>query len=98
MIAESFERIHRSNLIGMGVLPIQLENINIQDLGIKSSDLIDIKLHSEIKPLEKISLILKQGEVTRELQCTLRIDTINELQYYKSDGILNFVLKNILKN
>ena len=82
----------------MGVLPIQLENINIQDLGIKSSDLIDIKLHSEIKPLEKIYLILKQGEVTRELQCTLRIDTINELQYYKSDGILNFVLKNILKN
>ena len=98
VIAESFERIHRSNLIGMGVLPIQLENTNIQDLDIKSSDLIDIKLHSKIKPLEKIAVILNQGEVTRELQCTLRIDTINELQYYKSDGILNFVLKNILKN
>ena len=98
VIAESFERIHRSNLIGMGVLPIQLDNTNIQELSIKSSDLVDIKLHSEIKPLEKISLILKQGEVTKELQCTLRIDTINELQYYKSDGILNFVLKNILKN
>ena len=98
VIAESFERIHRSNLIGMGVLPIQLDNINIQELGIKSSDLVDIKLHSEIKPLEKISVILKQGGETRELQCTLRIDTINELQYYKSDGILNFVLKNILKN
>ena len=98
VIAESFERIHRSNLIGMGVLPIQLDNTNIQDLGIKSSDLVDIKLHSEIKPLEKISVILKQGGGTRELQCTLRIDTINELQYYKSDGILNFVLKNILKN
>ena len=98
VIAESFERIHRSNLVGMGVLPIQLDNTNIQDLGIKSSDLVDIKLHSEIKPLEKISVILKQGVDTRELQCTLRIDTINELQYYKSDGILNFVLKNILKN
>ena len=98
VIAESFERIHRSNLIGMGVLPIQLDNTNIQELGIKSSDLVDIKLHSEIKPLEKISVILKQGGETRELQCTLRIDTINELQYYKSDGILNFVLKNILKN
>ena len=98
VIAESFERIHRSNLIGMGVLPIQLDNTNIQELGIKSSDLIDIKLHSEIKPLEKISVILKQGEDAKELQCTLRIDTINELQYYKSDGILNFVLKNILKN
>ena len=98
VIAESFERIHRSNLIGMGVLPIQLDNTNIQELGIKSSDLVDIKLHPEIKPLEKISVILKQGDNTRELQCTLRIDTINELQYYKSDGILNFVLKNILKN
>ena len=98
VIAESFERIHRSNLIGMGVLPIQLDNTNIQELGIKSSDLIDIKLHSEIKPLEKISVILKQGDATKELQCTLRIDTINELQYYKSDGILNFVLNNILKN
>ena len=98
VIAESFERIHRSNLIGMGVLPIQLDNTNIQELGIKSSDLVDIKLHSEIKPLEKISVILKQGDDTRELQCTLRIDTINEIQYYKSDGILNFVLKNILKN
>ena len=98
VIAESFERIHRSNLIGMGILPIQLDNTNIKDLGIKSSDLVDIKLHSEIKPLEKISVILKQGDDTRELQSTLRIDTINELQYYKSDGILNFVLKNILKN
>ena len=98
VIAESFERIHRSNLIGMGVLPIQLDNTNIQELGIKSSDLVDIKLHSEIKPLEKISAILKQGGDTREVKCTLRIDTINELQYYKSDGILNFVLKNILKN
>ena len=98
VIAESFERIHRSNLIGMGVLPIQLDNTNIQELGIKSSDLVDIKLHTEIKPLEKISVILKQGDDVRELQCTLRIDTINELQYYKSDGILNFVLKNILKN
>lgn len=98
VIAESFERIHRSNLIGMGVLPIQLDNTNIQELGIKSSDLVDIKLHSEIKPLEKISVILKQGDATKELHCTLRIDTINELQYYKSDGILNFVLNNILKN
>jgi aconitate hydratase len=98
VIAESFERIHRSNLIGMGVLPIQLDNTKIQELGIKSSDLVDIKLHLEIKPLEKISVILKQGNATKELQCTLRIDTINELQYYKSDGILNFVLNNILKN
>jgi len=82
----------------MGVLPIQLDNTNIRELGIQSSDLVDIKLHSKIKPLEKICVMLKQSEATKELHCTLRIDTINELQYYKSDGILNFVLKNILKN
>ena len=98
VIAESFERIHRSNLIGMGVLPIQLERTTIKELEIQSSDLIDIKLHSEIKPLEEISVIVKKREISREFKCTLRIDTINELQYYKSDGILNFVLKNILKN
>ena len=73
VIAESFERIHRSNLVGMGVLPIQLKSHTINDLNVQSSDLIKI-------------------------DCILRIDTINELQYYKADGILNFVLKNILKN
>ena len=96
VIAESFERIHRSNLIGMGVLPIQLDNTNIQELGIKSSDLVDIKLHSEIKPLEKISVIIKQGDLSKDVPCTLRIDTFNSLPDYKSDGILNFVLNSIL--
>ena len=98
VIAESFERIHRSNLVGMGVLPIQLNNHKLDDLDIKSSDLVDIRLDNEIKPLQDLEVCLKSDEGIKVLECTLRIDTINELQYYKADGILNFVLKNILKN
>ena len=98
VIAESFERIHRSNLVGMGVLPIQLNNHKLDDLDIKSSDLVDIKLDNEIKPLQDLEVSIKSDEGVKVLECTLRIDTINELQYYKADGILNFVLKNILKN
>ena len=98
VIAESFERIHRSNLVGMGVLPIQLNSHKLNDLNIKSSDLVDIKLSDETKPLQDLEIFIKSDEGTKILECTLRIDTINELQYYKADGILNFVLKNILKN
>ena len=98
VIAESFERIHRSNLVGMGVLPIQLNNHKLDDLDIKSSDLVDIRLDNEIKPLQDLEVSIKSDEGIKVLECTLRIDTINELQYYKADGILNFVLKNILKN
>ncbi len=98
VIAESFERIHRSNLVGMGVLPIQLNSHKLSDLNIKSSDLVDIRLDNEIKPLQDLEVCLKSDEGIKVLECTLRIDTINELQYYKADGILNFVLKNILKN
>ena len=98
VIAESFERIHRSNLVGMGVLPIQLNSHKLDVLNIKSSDLVDIKLDNKIKPLQDLEVSIKTDEGVKVLECTLRIDTINELQYYKADGILNFVLKNILKN
>ena len=98
VIAESFERIHRSNLVGMGVLPIQLKSHNLNDLNIKSSDLINVKLTKDIKPLEELEVSIESDVGTLDIVCILRIDTINELQYYKADGILNFVLKNILKN
>ncbi len=98
VIAESFERIHRSNLVGMGVLPIQLNSHKLNDLNIKSSDLVDVRLDNEIKPLQDLEVFIKSDENVKVLECTLRIDTVNELQYYKADGILNFVLKNILKN
>ena len=98
VIAESFERIHRSNLVGMGVLPIQLKSHTINDLNIQSSDLINIKLTEDLKPLQELEVIIQSNVRNVKIDCILRIDTINELQYYKADGILNFVLKNILKN
>ena len=98
VIAESFERIHRSNLVGMGVLPIQLKSHTINDLNIQSSDLINIKLTEDLKPLQELEVIIQSNMRNIKIDCILRIDTINELQYYKADGILNFVLKNILKN
>ena len=98
VIAESFERIHRSNLVGMGVLPIQLKSHTINDLNIQSSDLINIRLNEDLKPLQELEVIIQSNVRNIKIDCILRIDTINELQYYKADGILNFVLKNILKN
>ena len=98
VIAESFERIHRSNLVGMGVLPIQLKSHTINDLNIQSSDLINIKLTEDLKPLQELEVFIQNDMRDIKIDCILRIDTINELQYYKADGILNFVLKNILKN
>ena len=98
VIAESFERIHRSNLVGMGVLPIQLKSHTINDINIQSSDLINIKLTEDLKPLQELEVIIQSNVRNIKIDCILRIDTINELQYYKADGILNFVLKNILKN
>ena len=98
VIAESFERIHRSNLVGMGILPIQIKTDKINSLNICSSDLVNIHLTRNIKPLQDIDIELSQDSKISIIKGTLRIDTINELQYYKSDGILNYVLKNILKN
>ena len=98
VIAESFERIHRSNLVGMGILPIQIKTDKINSLNICSSDLVNIHLTKNIKPLQDIDIELNQDSKVSIIKATLRIDTINELQYYKSDGILNYVLKNILKN
>ena len=98
VIAESFERIHRSNLVGMGVLPIQLKSHTINDLNIQSSDLINIKLTEDLKPLQELEVFIQNDMRNIKIDCILRIDTINELQYYKADGILNFVLKHILKN
>ena len=97
VIAESFERIHRSNLIGMGVLPIQLKSESKpQKLNISSTDLISIEVNDTIEPQQNIQIKIDQFGDIKTLDCILRIDTINELEYYKADGILNFVLKNIL--
>ena len=99
VIARSFERIHRSNLVGMGVLPLQFKgNDSVQTLGITGDETFDLKgLDGEIKPQQDATLVIhrKNGE-TKEVKVLLRIDTPIEVDYYKHGGILPFVLRQLL--
>ncbi len=99
VIAESFERIHRSNLIGMGILPLQfIDGVNRQNLDLKGSELFTVKnLKNGIKPLEEVDLEIKfnNGEI-KIIKVLSRIDTKNELEYYKNGGILQYVLRNMI--
>jgi len=99
VMAESFERIHRSNLIGMGILPLQFtDSINRKNLNLIGSELISImKLENEIKPSDKVSVEIKYASGDIKIIKTLcRIDTKNELEYYKNGGILQYVLRNMI--
>ncbi len=99
VIAESFERIHRSNLIGMGVLPLQfIDNMNRKNLNLKGSELISvIDLEKGLNPSDKVKLEIKylSGEI-KKIETLCRIDTKNELEYYKNGGILQYVLRNMI--
>ena len=99
VIAESFERIHRSNLIGMGVLPLQFINgVNRKNLNLDGSELFTVtKLENGIKPSEEVELEIKynNGEI-KKFNVLSRIDTKNELEYYKNGGILQYVLRNMI--
>jgi len=99
VITRSFERIHRSNLVGMGVLPLQfIGNDSVQTLGITGEETFDLKgLEGEIKPQQQATLVIhrKNGE-TKEVKLLLRIDTPIEVEYYKHGGILPFVLRQLL--
>ncbi|MGU7811175.1 aconitate hydratase AcnA [Burkholderia sp. AW49-1] len=99
VIARSFERIHRSNLVGMGVLPLQFKGSDsIQSLGITGEETYDIEgLGDDFKPQQDVTLVIhrKNGEATR-VPVLLRIDTPIEVDYYKHGGILPFVLRSLL--
>ncbi len=99
VIAESFERIHRSNLIGMGILPLQFtKNMNRKNLNIVGSELISvIDIEKGINPSDKVKLEIKylSGDV-KIIETLCRIDTKNELEYYKNGGILQYVLRNMI--
>ena len=99
VIAESFERIHRSNLIGMGILPLQFtNNINRKNLDLKGSELISIEnIENGINPSDKIKVHIKydNGDI-KKIETLCRIDTKNELEYYKNGGILQFVLRKMI--
>jgi aconitate hydratase len=98
VIARSFERIHRSNLIGMGVLALQFKgNDSWQSLGIKGDELFDVVLPKTIKPQQDIELVITSADGNKRSVTVLsRIDTAIEVDYYKHGGILPFVLRELV--
>jgi aconitate hydratase len=97
VIAESFERIHRSNLVGMGVLPLVFEEgMSWKDLGLKGNETVTIKGFNNLSPLSKMaaSITFANGN-TKDVPVLCRIDTLDELSYFKSGGILHYVLRNL---
>ena len=99
VIAESFERIHRSNLIGMGVLPLQFkEGFNSKKLNLKGSELVTIiGIEKGITPGQEVECEIKNTDgIAKKIKLLSRIDTANEVEYYKNDGILKYVLRSML--
>ncbi len=98
VVAKSFERIHRSNLVGMGVLPLQFKpGDSWESLGLKGSEVIDIDLGGEIRPQADASLTIRRADgSTKRVTLTLRIDTPIEVDYYRHGGILPYVLRQLI--
>ncbi|HTJ62567.1 MAG TPA: aconitate hydratase AcnA [Alphaproteobacteria bacterium] len=100
VIAESFERIHRSNLVGMGVLPLQFkEGTDRKTLGLDGSETFDLLGFADnLKPRMDIALTISRANGKVDVvPLTCRIDTLDEIDYYKNGGILQYVLRNMLK-
>ncbi|HUC46944.1 MAG TPA: aconitase family protein, partial [Hyphomicrobiaceae bacterium] len=97
VIAQSFERIHRSNLVGMGVLPLVFEaGQSWPGLGITGNETVTIRGLTALKPRQKLSLSVQSGDgKARDIEVLCRIDTEEELSYYRHGGILPFVLRNL---
>jgi aconitate hydratase len=99
VVAASFERIHRSNLVGMGVLPLQFsDGTNAQSLGLDGSEIFSINgLSDEISPGQQVTLEIQgKDRKPRSVPVKLRIDTPIEIDYYRHGGILPFVLRQLL--
>ena len=97
VIAESFERIHRSNLIGMGVLPLEFINgDNRKNLQLNGSEKITILEMNKIKPNKIMKCKISDEFKSNTLDLKCRIDTMKELDYYKAGGILQYVLNSII--
>lgn len=101
VIAESFERIHRSNLIGMGILPLQFKpGENRKSLKMDGTETISLKgIHDNMKPGAEITATLRRSDGSQtDVSLVSRIDTQNEIEYYRHGGILQYVLRNMLKS
>ncbi len=97
VIAESFERIHRSNLICMGILPLQFMDSNADLLGIDGSELFDIVGLRDLRPRKVVDLVIRKGNDVKSTKVLARIDTENELKYYMSRSILHYALREIIR-
>lgn len=97
VIAGSFERIHRSNLIGMGVLPLEFENgVSWETLGLTGEEEVTIEGINRIEPRQKLEVEITKADGSKvPVTTTVRIDTDNELDYYRNGGILHYVLRNL---
>ena len=98
VIAESFERIHRSNLIGMGVLPLEFKaGTDRKTLKLDGTETVDMQgIAADIKPrMEVTAVITRQDGSKQEVKLLCRIDTLNEVEYYKNGGILQYMLRNM---
>jgi aconitate hydratase len=101
VIVESFERIHRSNLIGMGVLPLQFsDGEGRASMNLTGDEIIDVRLPdgvTTIAPRQEMELVVNDGKSTRTMTVISRLDTENEIAYYRSGGILQYVLNNLVR-
>lgn len=99
VIAESFERIHRSNLIGMGILPLEFpQGVTRKTLGLTGDETLDIGNLQSLTPGATVPVTLTRANgATEVLECRCRIDTGNEMTYYRNDGILHYVIRNMLR-
>ena len=99
VIAESFERIHRSNLVGMGVLPLQfIDGVDRKNLKLIGSELFTIlNIEKGVNPLDKVDVEIKFADGSiKKIKTLCRIDTENEIEYYKNGGILQYVLRKMI--
>jgi aconitate hydratase len=99
VVAKSFERIHRSNLVGMGVLPLQFrQGEGVESLGIKGDETFDIAVPADIKPQQELALVVHRKDgTTQSVPVLCRIDTPIEVDYYRHGGILPYVLRDLMK-
>jgi aconitate hydratase len=97
VIAQSFERIHRSNLVGMGVVPFVFEQgTSWQSLGLDGSEMVTIRGLADIRPRQVVeALIMKTDGTNLVVPLVCRIDTLDEIEYFKNGGILQYVLRNL---
>ncbi|MGQ4878385.1 aconitate hydratase AcnA [Billgrantia sp. LNSP4103-1] len=97
VLAESYERIHRSNLIGMGVVPLQFpEGESRTTLGLTGDETVSIEGLSHLTPGGKVAVTVKSDKGEKRIEALCRIDTANELEYYRHGGILHYVLRRMI--